>query len=175
MNVLKGALMLYNKLFNNLVKSISNSAKSCEGAMLFTDDGKSIHYQQGKVDAYRELANRILKERKLTLQEFEFDPKLSRSLALVLRGRQIDSLEKIIPDNKVRGNYEKYREKQKIAVCFSQEMVKSFELGMKFAKIKSDPEYKDMTEEELYKRLLECSPLSKEALAFIEKRRNNQI
>lgn len=171
MKIMDAATLMYTRLFHNLIESISNCAKTCEGAMMFCDDGKSIHYQMGKVDAYRELANRILKEKNITFNQFRVDWRLARSLKMILRGYQIESLEKIIPDDHYRGNYEEFRKKCEISACFSREMVKAFELGINFAKMSSEPEFKEYTEDELYQRLLECSKLSPEAIDFVKKTR----
>ena len=173
MQTMQAALLLYNKLFNNLVESVSNAGKSCEGAMMFNDDGRSIHYLQGKVDAYREVSNRILKEKKISFDQCMNDRRVCRSLEKIFRGRQIDSIEKVMPEDHYRGNRERYHERERVVTCFEEEMLKSFKLGMEFADIMSKPEFKDLTEEELFQRFLTLNGISQETLAWIEERYEN--
>lgn len=164
----EAAMAIYNKMFDCLVESVSNSAKSCEGATWYQDE-RSIHYLQGKVSAYREVANRILKERRMVLSNISSDRKLYRKLDKIFRGMQIDSLDEILPDDKVRGNATQERLKRRLVEGFWNEMLTSFQLGIKFAELRAKPEYESMTEEELYKKLLESAGIKEETLEYLDK------
>lgn len=169
MQAMQAAMVLYNKLFQNLVQSVSNAGKSCEGAMMF-NEGRNLYYLQGKVDAYREVSNRILKEKKISFDGCMNDRKVTKNLEKIFRGRQIDSIEKVMPEDHYRGNRERYHERERVVQCFEEEMLKSFELGIKFAQMMDKPEFKDMTEEELFQKFLEIDGISKETLEWIEQR-----
>ena len=169
MQAMQAAILLYDKLFQNLVQSVSNAGKTCEGAMLF-NEGRNLYYLQGKVDAYREVSNRILKEKKMSFDNCMYDRKVNKNLEKIFRGRQIDSIEKVMPEDHYRGNKERYHERERVVQCFWGEMLKSFELGMKFAEMMGKPEFKDMTEEELFQKFLETDGISKETLEWIEQR-----
>ena len=75
-----------------------------------------------------------------------------------------------MPEDHYRGNKERYHERERVVQCFWGEMLKSFELGMKFAEMMGKPEFKDMTEEELFQKFLETDGISKETLEWIEQR-----
>ena len=158
-NTMRLAVEMYNILFYNLIESVSNCENTCKNAAMWANDGKSIHYLMGKTDAYKEVANRIMKERGITQDYLFHDTETYRKFDKLLHG-QIEALEEVIPDNKVRGNMEMYHQKQRLVAAFSQEIVRGFVLGMNFANLKKDPKNKAMTEEELFNKLLECGGIT---------------
>ena len=163
------ATRMYEHMFYNLVESVSNCSKTCEGASYYTE-GQNYYYLQGKADAYKEVANRILKEMEMSKRSFFDDRKCNAVLAKIFHGSQIESLDAVIPDDRVRGNTLEFHKKQLLVQAFSQEMMASFILGMKFEELRKKPEYKRMSEQELFEALLESRGFTKEIMEFLDRR-----
>lgn len=124
------ALSLFEKFYNELTTALINSAKCCKGAMWNPNaDARSILYNEGKKDAFEEIAYRIQKEFNLVLNH-SIDP---RNITF---GNVRDAdIERMIPERDIRfrrdyGYVMKYR--RALAELLESYMMEGFRMGYKF-------------------------------------------
>lgn len=94
---------LYEDMFNELMTALKNSIKNFEGAMWSSCDGPTIAYYQGKMHAFKELSERLVKEYYLVLNNQLHNDNVCYQMMLEIKERKNKELDKIFPDNKYRG------------------------------------------------------------------------
>lgn len=92
---------LYEDFFNELMTALGNSIKNFESAMWSTCDGNAISYYQGKMHAFKEISERLVKEYNLVLtNELKYNGNCERILREIKNRKNLE-LDCLIPEYKV--------------------------------------------------------------------------
>ena len=125
---------LYEKFFNELMTAMRNSIKNFESAMWSTCDGNAISYYQGKMHAFKEISERLVKEYNLVLNNnLHYDDSCEKML-YDIKNRKNEEMEHIIPTNRYRGTDWVMRLRGKFADLLEAFSSRAFMLGLKFGK-----------------------------------------
>ncbi len=99
----KLAEKLYENFFNELMTAMKNSIKNFEGAMWSSCDGPAISYYQGKMHAFKEISERLVKEYNLVLNnQLNYDS-VCQKMIDEIKYKKNEELDKVFPDYKYRG------------------------------------------------------------------------
>ena len=124
---------LYENFFNELMTAIRNSVKNFESAKWSTCDGNAIAYYQGKMHAFKEISERLEKEYRLVLNNFNYDSVCYKMIDEI-KCRTDKELDKVIPENKYRGTKFGHILKGKLANLLEGYCSEGFRLGVIFGK-----------------------------------------
>lgn len=129
---------LYEKFFNELMTAMKNSIKNFESAMWSTCDGPAVSYYQGKMHAFKEISERLLKEYNLVLNnDLHYDANCEKML-YDIRNRKNEEMERVMPLDKYHG-YGRFfdsimRFRGKFADLLEAFSTRGFMLGLKFGR-----------------------------------------
>ena len=143
---------LYEDFFNELMTALGNSVKNFEGAMRSTCDGNAISYYQGKMHAFNEISERLVKEYNLVLNnELRYNGNCERILQEIKNRKNLE-VDGLIPEYKYRGSrfYDvAMRFKGKLADILESFSSKAFLLGLKLGKTGEPDKFNPVAFEQL--------------------------
>ena len=99
----KLAEKLYENFFNELMTALRNSVNNFENARWSTFDGNAISYYQGKMHAFKEISERLMKEYHLVLNNQLNYEHICHKMIDEIKYRTDKDLDKVFPDYKYRG------------------------------------------------------------------------
>ena len=128
---------LYENFFNELMTGMRNSIKNFEGAMWSRCDGPAIAYNQGKMHAFKEISERLVKEYQLVLNNQLHCDEVCHSMINEIKYKKNEELDKVFPDRKycsTRFGHIIMQLKGKLANLLEGYGVEGFRLGMLFGR-----------------------------------------
>ena len=143
---------LYEDFFNELMTALRNSVKNFESAMWSTRDVNAISYYQGKIHAFKEISERLVKEYNLVLNnELRYNGNCERILQEIKNRKNLE-VDCLIPEYKYRGSrfYDlAMRFKGKLADLLEAFSSKAFLLGLKLGNTRKPDKFDPVAFEQL--------------------------